>query len=77
VRESMATWRSAGLLTPADDIGDTNETLQRREEFYALQTEVILAERQAAAETAQAEAILLLAQSRDARDEVVIVEIDD
>ena len=56
VRETLAIWRAAGLLTPQSDIGDTNETLQRREEFYASQTEVIRAEFVAAAERAEEEA---------------------
>jgi hypothetical protein len=57
VRESLKTWRAAGLLTPQSEIGDTTETLQRREEFYALQTEVIQAEQMAAVARAEEESL--------------------
>ncbi len=68
VRDTLTTWRAAGLLTPSGDIGDTNETLQRREEFYALQTEVIVAER-IAEQAAAAQAAAELAAATQAADE--------
>ena len=92
VRAALETWRAAGLLTPGSEIGDTEETLARREEYYAQQTEMRLAEVAAAEQEAQALAQLqadgasqaMLAPSADGMlmkdasgNELLIVEIDD
>ncbi len=50
VREALNTWRAAGLMSTQTEVGDTPDVLQRREEFYALQTEVTLARYRAEAE---------------------------
>ena len=44
VQEALRTARLAGLVTPSTEAGDTPEILASREVFYALQTEVLLAE---------------------------------
>lgn len=43
VREALQNWRNAGILVPANDIGDTNETLAARQAFNEMQAEVITA----------------------------------
>ena len=67
VAASLDAWRAAGLLTPQGDIGDSTEVLERREMFYALQTEVLQEESLAAARAAEeAQALAeLLAQGAD------------
>lgn len=44
VREALANARNADLMPGVSDIGETSEMLERREIFYALQTEVFFAE---------------------------------
>ena len=44
VRESLAMARLANLVTPSGEMGDTADVLQAREDFNALQTEVMQAE---------------------------------
>jgi hypothetical protein len=41
VREALVNWRNAGILVPANEIGDTNETLAAREAFNDMQAEAI------------------------------------
>jgi len=43
VREALENWRNAGILVPANEIGDTNETLAAREAFNEMQAEAITA----------------------------------
>lgn len=45
VKEALKMARAQNLLTPDNEIGDTPEVLALREIFYALQTEVMEAER--------------------------------
>ena len=64
VRESLAMARLANLVTPSGEIGDTAEVLQAREDFNALQTEVLQAEhRTAALRLQQAQMDALMAQA--------------
>ena len=49
VRESLAMARLANLVTPSGEIGDTADVLQAREDFNALQAEVMQAEYRTAA----------------------------
>ena len=44
VQDALRTARVAGLVTPSTEAGDTPEILASREAFYALQTQVLLAE---------------------------------
>lgn len=44
VRESTRLAKAANLVTPNGDIGDSPDVLQAREDFYALQTEVLNAQ---------------------------------
>ena len=55
VREATRTARAAGLISGTGEFGDTPQLLQRREDFNALQTEVLLAEYHAQVMHAQAE----------------------
>ena len=65
VRESLAMARLANLVTPGGEMGDTTEVLQAREDFNALQTEVMEAEyRTAALRLQQEQAAVLLAQAQ-------------
>jgi hypothetical protein len=50
VRESLKMARLSNTMTPSGEIGDTTEVLRAREDFYALQTEVLQAEYAAAAQ---------------------------
>ena len=50
VRESLRVARAAGTLSPSGEIGDTEAVLAARENFNALQAEVMLAEYQRAGE---------------------------
>jgi|GEM_PF-4012163 len=43
VREALSNWRAAGILVPANEIGDTNETVAARQAFNEMQAEVITA----------------------------------
>lgn len=56
VLESLRSARAANLMSPATEMGDSPEVLAARETFYALQTEVLLAEYAAAQAQAQAQA---------------------
>jgi len=61
VQEALKTWKAAGLVSTQAEVGDTPDVLQRREEFYALQTEVIQAESLVAARaTEEAQALAQL-----------------
>ncbi len=62
VREALKTWKAAGLMSTQTEVGDTPDVLQRREEFYALQTEVILGEYAAARAAEEAQALAQLQQ---------------
>lgn len=65
VRESLIMARLANLVTPGGEMGDTAEVLQARENFNALQTEVIEAEyRSAALRLQQEQTAELLAQAQ-------------
>ena len=55
VREATRMARATGLMSGTGELGDTPELLQRRADFNALQTEVLLAEYQAQVMRAQAE----------------------
>ena len=64
VRESLAMARLANLVTPSGEMGDTADVLQAREDFNALQTEVMQAEyRTAALRLQQAQMDALMAQA--------------
>lgn len=64
VRESLAMARLANLVTPSGEMGDTADVLQAREDFNALQTEVMQAEyRTAALQLQQAQMDALMAQA--------------
>ena len=64
VRESLAMARLANLVTPGGEMGDTADVLQAREDFNALQTEVLQAEnRTAALQLQQAQLETLVAQA--------------
>ena len=65
VRESLAMARLANLVNPGGEQGDTPEVLQAREDFNALQTEVMEAEyRTAALLLQQQQTAELLAQAQ-------------
>lgn len=65
VRESLAMARLANLVNPGGEMGDTPEVLQAREDFNALQTEVMEGEyRIAALRLQQAQTADLLAQAQ-------------
>lgn len=64
VRESLAMARLANLVTPVGELGDTADVLQAREDFNALQAEVMQAEyRTAALQLQQAQMDSLVAQA--------------
>ncbi len=64
VRESLAMARLANLVTPVGELGDTADVLQAREDFNALQAEVMQAEyRTAALRLQRAQMDDLLAQA--------------
>ena len=64
VRESLAMARLANLVTPSGEMGDTADVLQAREDFNALQTEVMQAEyRTAALQLQQAQMDALMAEA--------------
>lgn len=64
VRESLAMARLANLVTPFGELGDTADVLQAREDFNALQAEVMQAEyRTAALRLQRAQMDDLLAQA--------------
>lgn len=43
VREALQNWRNANILVPANEIGDTSETLSARDAFNDMQAEAITA----------------------------------
>ena len=64
VLESLAMARLANLVTPSGEMGDTADVLQAREDFNALQTEVMQAEyRTAALRLQQAQMDAMMAQA--------------
>jgi|GEM_PF-6181131 len=64
VLESLALARLANLVTPSGELGDTAAVLQAREDFNALQTEVMQAEyRTAALQLQQAQMDALVSQA--------------
>jgi hypothetical protein len=62
VREALRIARAAGTMSPSGEIGDTEAVLAARENFNALQAEVMMAEYWRAEERLAA----LTAQDRDA-----------
>jgi hypothetical protein len=43
VRDELANWRSAGILNPGGEIGDTEQTLAARQAYNEFQFEVVTA----------------------------------
>lgn len=77
VRESLAMARLANLVSPGGELGDTTEVLQAREDFNALQTEVMEAEYRTAALRLQQEQVAVLltqAQGYSAPDSSTAVQ---
>ena len=72
VQEALRTARLAGLVTPSTEAGDTPEILASREVFYALQTEVLLAEYA----DQQRQAMVVKGTARPGKRDVVEVNVE-
>lgn len=75
VRESLKMARLSNTMTPSGEIGDTPAVLQAREDFNALQTEVLQAEYAAATAREQAVAMALRTSTDGQASGVVEQEI--
>lgn len=79
VRESLSTARAAGTMSRGGEAGDTAQVLAAREEFNALQTEVLTAQAREAAEAmalAEQQALDELLAAREEDDAALVAAGD-